>query len=342
MHLTSVQASTTAVDIGDDNGLTIVSSSGTESGSIRVVLCATERHRDRCRRVRRGLCNVHQWNVLLLPVSQLDGGERRLGRSASGVRVRQQQLLLRRGASGQRRGHRQRNVGGWLIPPARFADGSIQDPRSRPANPIRNATKISSVTSGQGGVAIVRANGRIFACGEATPYDDMGTSGGEVAGITDAGRRHTSIRGSLCFVRQARWRLVPRFSGTRGKPETAPHEFAPTDFPANVSGITNATNVWGGGSHECARLATGAVQCWGVDSSGELGDGARVTQRNSPVNCSALPSGFNVVQMALGYGYSCARDNTGRVVCWGQSANGAFGIALPYFSTAAVSVMGLP
>ncbi len=58
--------------------------------------------------------------------------------------------------------------------------------------------------------------------------------------------------------------------------------------PVTVSGLTDAADISGGEvSHTCARLQTGAMRCWGNNSSNQLGDGTTTT-RTTPVTLSAF------------------------------------------------------
>lgn len=62
--------------------------------------------------------------------------------------------------------------------------------------------------------------------------------------------------------------------------------------PVQVSGITTATAVAAGGNssigHSCALLDSGTVQCWGVNSSGQLGNGT-TNGSATPVPVIGLP-----------------------------------------------------
>jgi alpha-tubulin suppressor-like RCC1 family protein len=55
--------------------------------------------------------------------------------------------------------------------------------------------------------------------------------------------------------------------------------FHPEQF---VTGISNASEVAAGANHVCARLQTGAIECWGYNAFGQLGDGS-VENRLTPV-----------------------------------------------------------
>jgi len=89
-----------------------------------------------------------------------------------------------------------------------------------------------------------------------------------------------------------------------------------------VSGITNAVAISAGTSHTCALLSTGAVQCWGLNADGQLGDGT-TTQRLIPTAISGLTSGVRAI--GTGLDHSCAVLSTGAARCWGGNDQGQVG-----------------
>ena len=103
-------------------------------------------------------------------------------------------------------------------------------------------------------------------------------------------------------------------------PETAASE---STAPITVSGLgETAGQVTTATGHGCALLTSGAVQCWGENVSGELGDGTS--------DDSATPvavSGLNGSAKAVGAGgsHSCALLEDGSVQCWGTNRDGDLG-----------------
>jgi alpha-tubulin suppressor-like RCC1 family protein len=91
--------------------------------------------------------------------------------------------------------------------------------------------------------------------------------------------------------------------------------------PVTVSGLTTATAIAAGGAHTCARLASGAVRCWGFNADGQLGDGTRTTRR-TPVAVTGL-SGVSAI--AAGDAHTCARLSSGALRCWGDNSSGQLG-----------------
>lgn len=88
--------------------------------------------------------------------------------------------------------------------------------------------------------------------------------------------------------------------------------------PSNVVG---AASLAVGFSHVCA-VVDGEVQCWGDDTYGQLGRGARAL--------SALPVGVTLpasaTAIAVGPGQACALTSANEVYCWGGNAYGTLGI----------------
>jgi alpha-tubulin suppressor-like RCC1 family protein len=83
-----------------------------------------------------------------------------------------------------------------------------------------------------------------------------------------------------------------------------------------------ATHVALGFGHGCAILVDGGVRCWGANDSGQLGSGVATWGSDTPTPVQGLS---NVVQLALGVGFSCALDIEGDVYCWGEDDRGELG-----------------
>jgi alpha-tubulin suppressor-like RCC1 family protein len=75
------------------------------------------------------------------------------------------------------------------------------------------------------------------------------------------------------------------------------------------------------GGHTCAIRDGGAVVCWGLGTSGQLGNGAFLTEAN-PVAVSGLT---DAVDVSAGTIHTCAVRADASVVCWGAGASGALG-----------------
>jgi len=83
-----------------------------------------------------------------------------------------------------------------------------------------------------------------------------------------------------------------------------------TSSAIQVQNISTAVAISAGGSHTCALLKGGQVECWGNNGWGQLGNGS-LTNSSSPV---LAISGASAV--AAGYEFTCAVVS-GNVWCWG-------------------------
>ncbi|HVZ50565.1 MAG TPA: Ig-like domain repeat protein [Pseudolabrys sp.] len=76
-----------------------------------------------------------------------------------------------------------------------------------------------------------------------------------------------------------------------------------------------------GGYHSCAITVAGGVECWGLNSNGQLGDGT-ANNSSTPV---AVPGLSGAVGLAAGKGFTCALLSDGTATCWGQNDTGQLG-----------------
>ncbi len=98
--------------------------------------------------------------------------------------------------------------------------------------------------------------------------------------------------------------------------------------PTAIPSLGRTASIAAGGSHTCATRPVGPMQCWGRNSSGQVGDNS-TAQRNVPTGVTGLDSG-EVVELAPGGNHTCAlAAGVGRtsqtVECWGENADGQVG-----------------
>ena len=95
-----------------------------------------------------------------------------------------------------------------------------------------------------------------------------------------------------------------------------------SEFEVRVRGLYDVVALAAGDDHTCALLGNGSVKCWGLNKSGQLGDGT-TNDSNTPVDVKCLFGG--VVAIAAGWGHTCALIQDGGVRCWGSNQFGQLG-----------------
>jgi hypothetical protein len=98
-----------------------------------------------------------------------------------------------------------------------------------------------------------------------------------------------------------------------------------------LSGITNVfAGDNGNAASVCAINASGAVWCWGSNTSGNLGTGSMASALvATPVVTGSGGGQFmGVTQMSLASDHTCARTSDGSAWCWGSNNSGQVGAPL--------------
>ena len=227
------------------------------------------------------------------------------------------------------------NYGGKL------GDGSITD-RPTPVDVSGLGSGVVAISAGEAHTCALTSAGGVKCWGRntsgrlgdgsttdrLTPVDVSGLGSGVVA-ISARGAHTcalTSAGGVKCWG--------SNFEGQLGDGST-------TDrfTPVGVSGLGNGVvAISAGGGHTCALTSAGGVKCWGVNSSGQLGDGT-FANRSTPVNVSGLGSG--VAAISAGSLFTCALTSAGGVKCWGFNVSGQVGDGSTTQRLTPVDVSGL-
>jgi alpha-tubulin suppressor-like RCC1 family protein len=112
------------------------------------------------------------------------------------------------------------------------------------------------------------------------------------------------------------------FDGQAGNGEVTQSGCYCIATPTSVVGLTDATQISGGGNHTLALHAGGTVTAWGDNVAGQLGNGT-TEDSTAPVQ---IPGLNNVVSVAAGYEHNLALLADGTVMAWGDNSEGSLGV----------------
>lgn len=94
----------------------------------------------------------------------------------------------------------------------------------------------------------------------------------------------------------------------------------PTVATLTPIALASVADVVAGDAHTCA-IASGQVHCFGLGTSGQLGNGTNVGTAD-PSTTALLPSDFTPERLVAGPVQTCALQADGRALCWGSNQNG--------------------
>jgi len=91
--------------------------------------------------------------------------------------------------------------------------------------------------------------------------------------------------------------------------------------PGIVTGIANVDDVSLGSDFSCVRAGS-VLSCFGRNDFAQLGNGTTGTSSATPTVVMGIS---DPATLGAGARHACSVRRTGRVSCWGESANGALG-----------------
>lgn len=111
------------------------------------------------------------------------------------------------------------------------------------------------------------------------------------------------------------------------------------DTPELVSELTGGiTAITAKGGHTCSLSESGEIQCWGVNTFGQLGD-ETYENRYYPSPVNGLDGSVSLI--AAGWGQTCAVLEGGVLTCWGWNFYGQLGTGSTANRNHPVDVIGL-
>jgi alpha-tubulin suppressor-like RCC1 family protein len=112
-------------------------------------------------------------------------------------------------------------------------------------------------------------------------------------------------------------------------------------FPVLASSTVNFTQLSGGATFQCGTSTGSRAFCWGLNESGQLGNGLKVFSATPVQIASALTITATSASLAFDKkSHACALVQGGGAICWGDNSKGQLGNGTTVSSTTPVVVSG--
>lgn len=214
-----------------------------------------------------------------------------------------------------------------------YADGTVwQIWGSGGVFQIEGISEVARVDSENRHACALRADGSVWCWGE-NPGGALGNGQTSPAGtyvppgaVSDAGPFQDLSVGEnhSCAVKNGQilcWGNCARGQCGTGAPYTFPPYGPLVPTPVTLDAVER---VFAGGMNTCARVAGGAVYCWGANDRKQVGDVPQMSV-GAPM---LVDHAEGAVELAIGAGFICALRADGTVACWGKSDLGVLGQAV--------------
>jgi alpha-tubulin suppressor-like RCC1 family protein len=110
-------------------------------------------------------------------------------------------------------------------------------------------------------------------------------------------------------------------NGQLGDGEPLEDQFTPSEVAGHSF---RWAAVSAGDGHTCAIKTNRRLFCWGLNHSGQVGDGSTVDNRPTPVEVAGRTADW--ASVSAGHQHTCARKVSGRLFCWGSNGHGQMGV----------------
>jgi alpha-tubulin suppressor-like RCC1 family protein len=127
--------------------------------------------------------------------------------------------------------------------------------------------------------------------------------------------------------------------GMNGEGQPGNGTTATSSVPVVVSGVSGATEVSvGGAGFSCALISDGSIDCWGLNTLGQLGNGSKVDESPLPSRVVGMTDAVAVGAETIS---ACALNSNGAVYCWGGNSSGELGNGSTKLSRTRSRVLGI-
>jgi hypothetical protein len=212
-----------------------------------------------------------------------------------------------------------------------LGDGNTTDSSTPVEVSLPPGVTPTAIAAGQGVGYAIGSDGHLYAWGD-NPYGELGNgSSGDIsdtpvvvslpAGVTPTAITAGYASGYAIGSDGHLYAWGDNAYGELGNGESPTNSATPVVVPL-PAGVT-PTAIAGGGGTAYAVGSNGSLYSWGLNGSGQLGDGT-TTNRDTPVVVT-LPAGITPTTIAGAGGFAYAIGSNGTLYAWGNDSGGQLG-----------------
>jgi alpha-tubulin suppressor-like RCC1 family protein len=227
-----------------------------------------------------------------------------------------------------------------------LGNGTTTNSSTPVAVSLASGTTITAIAGGGGHSLALTSSGQVLAWGD-NYYGELGNgtttnSSTPVAVSLPSGTTVTAIAGGIyhSLALTSSGQVLAWGYNAYGQLGNGTTTNSSTPVAISLPSGTTVTAIAGGGDHSLALTSSGQVLAWGLNSSGQLGNGT-TTNSSIPVQVS-LPSGTTVTAIAGGGSHSLALTSNGQVLAWGYNNYGELGNGTSFNSFSTPVAVSLP
>ncbi|MBU0674446.1 MAG: hypothetical protein KJ950_07375 [Proteobacteria bacterium] len=189
-----------------------------------------------------------------------------------------------------------------------------------------NITRAKAIAAGQNDTAIVRADGTLWTCGT----NERNQLGHHLDGGSQSALDQANLTGNVVMTSAGGyhimallddgtvWGFGKNSAGQLGNGGSDSKSYAAVQAAGSLSGVT-VTAIAAGQDHSLALDSTGLVHTWGLNNSGQLGDGNKPTNNLVPFQLAPTTLA-SITAIEAGGNYSLALQNDGTSWAWGDNS----------------------
>jgi alpha-tubulin suppressor-like RCC1 family protein len=181
-----------------------------------------------------------------------------------------------------------------------------------------------------------------------TVYNASGTTTSATFSTTDTGKNPTYRTNTITSGSTYTCALSITASafcwGANVNGQLGNQTYSSSNTPVKVVGAVAGKNLVSiqaspSGTHTCALDSEGVAYCWGLNSSGQLGNNSTARSNVAvPVSTAGVLKDKKVATIAVGDTFTCATDTVGAAYCWGSNSSKQLGVDSATQSSVPVAV----